>query len=216
MVIFILIKTFTDRLVIILDVIGSKKDLAFTSAIREKVRNIDREFFEYPPSVSRGDEIQAVLLPGVDLGKALRHLRYELLPYKLRIGIGFGRIEIPEDSVSSWDLSGEAFFNARDGVEELEKARQTSLCFLSGDERLNLCVNTILELMNVIINDWTQTQFRYVLLYEEYGTFDRVSEVLDVSSQNVHKACKRANWDVVKRAEQNMEGILKGWAGDCI
>jgi predicted DNA-binding protein YlxM (UPF0122 family) len=70
-------------------------------------------------------------------------------------------------------------------------------------------MNTILELMNVIINDWTETQFKYVQLYEEYGTFDKVSEVLGVSSQNIHKACKRANWDVVRKAEKSLNDLLR-------
>ena len=214
MVMGIIIKTFTDRIVITLDVINSKKNTTFTSSVREKVATIEQGVFEFPLSVSRGDEIQGVLLPGADLGKVLRVIRYELLPFKLRIGVGLGQIEIPEDSRTSWDLSGDAFFYARDCVDELEKAKRTAISFSSKHEALNLPMNTILELMNVIISDWTKTQFMYVLLYEQYGTFEKVSDVLGVSSQNVHKACKRANWEVIKRAEENLEQLLKRWIGD--
>jgi len=197
-----------DRNVITIDVISSKKEKLISQTIREKLLKLNSQHFEFAPALSRGDEIQCVVAKNKNTFSVIREIRYSLLPYQLKIGIGIGEIEIPEAVRDSWDLSGEAFFRARESLEHLSGADETALELNSGDSSKDLAINSILTLMNLIMNDWTITQFNYVMSYEEYGTYERASTALKVSSQNIHKTCKRANWDVIKQIEKNLNQLI--------
>jgi len=197
-----------NRHVITIDVIRSKKENRLGPAIREKLSAITPDRYTFLPALSRGDEVQCVVKKGENPFSAIREIRFVLLDYQLKIGLGIGEIEIPESARDSWDLSGEAFFRAREALDHLSGADETCVEMLSGDLHQDLAVNSILTLMNLIMNDWTITQFNYVMAYERYGTYDKTSEALNVSSQNIHKACKRAKWDVVKQIEGNLNQLL--------
>lgn len=202
-------KVESGRNVITIDVIGSKKEQHFSQVIREKLAKLNPERYEFIPALSRGDEIQCVVAKGENPIAVIREIRFILSPLKLKIGIGMGEIEIPSQVRDSWDLSGEAFFNAREALEQLNDASETCIGLVSGDTNRDLAFNSILTLMNVIMNGWTSTQFNYVMQYERYGTYDKASEALGVSAQNIHKACKRANWDIIKSIENNTNKLLQ-------
>jgi len=191
-----------------MDVINSKKERLISQTIREKLSKLNDQGFEFAPALSRGDEIQCVVASDKNPFSVIRAIRFALLPYKLKIGIGIGEIEIPEAVRDSWDLSGEAFFRAREALEDLSGSDETCLKLSSGLSTKDLAINSILTLMNLIMNDWTITQFNYVMAYERYGTYENSAEALNVSSQNIHKACKRAKWDVVKQIEGNLNQLM--------
>jgi hypothetical protein len=197
-----------NRNVITIDVISSKKERLISQTIREKLSKLNTQHFEFAPALSRGDEIQCVIAKDKNTFSVIREIRFVLLPYQLKIGIGIGEIEIPEAVRDSWDLSGEAFFRARESLEHLSGADETSVELNSGDSTKDLAINSILTLMNLIMNDWTAIQFNYVMAYERYGTYEKTSDALHVSSQNIHKACKRAKWDVVKQIEENLDELI--------
>ncbi|MFP4461921.1 MAG: SatD family protein [Thermotogota bacterium] len=198
------------RKVITIDVISSKKERLFSQAIREKLSKLDVKRYDFAPALSRGDEIQCLVAKGENPFSVIREIRFVLLPFKLKIGIGIGEIEIPKVIRDSWDLSGEAFFNARDALEHLKGSDETCVELISGSAIKDLAINSSLILMNVLMNDWTPTQFNYVMSYERFGTYERASTALKVSSQNIHKACKRANWDIIKETEKNLDKLLNG------
>ena len=206
-------KVESDRNVITIDVISSKKERLISQTIREKLSKLNAQHFEFAPALSRGDEIQCVVAKDKNPFSVIRELRFVMLPYQLKIGIGIGEIEIPESVRDSWDLSGEAFFRAREALEHLSGSDETRVELHYGDTTKDLAINSILTLMNLIMNDWTITQFNYVMAYERYGTYEKTSDALNVSSQNIHKACKRANWDVVNKIEENLNQLInkKEW-----
>src|SRR6056297_54917 len=194
--------------VITIDVISSKKERLIGQTLREKLSKLDDRGFEFAPALSRGDELQCVVASDKNPFSVIRAIRFALLPYKLKISIGIGEIEIPDAVRDSWDLSGEAFFRAREALEHLSGADDTCLELHSGQPTKDLAINSILTLMNMIINDWTATQFNYLMAYERYGTYEKTAEALNVSSQNIHKACKRAKWDVIKQIEINLNQLI--------
>lgn len=198
------------RVVITIDVIRSKKERHLGQTIREKLSAINPERYAFIPALSRGDEIQCIVKRRENPFSAIREIRFALLDYQLKIGIGIGEIEIPESVRNSWDLSGEAFFRAREALDHLSGAGETCVKMVSWDTKLDLAINSALSLMNLIMNDWTPTQFNYVMSYERFGTYERTSTALKVSSQNIHKACKRANWDIIKETEKNLDKLLNG------
>src|SRR6056297_694783 len=197
-----------NRNVITIDVISSKKERLISQTIREKLSKMNDQHFEFAPALSRGDEIQCVVAKKKNPFSVIREIRFALIPHQLKIGIGIGEIEIPETVRDSWDLSGEAFFRARESLEHLSGADETVVELHSGNSTKDLAINSILTLMNLIMNDWTATQFNYVMAYERYGTYEKASDALNVSSQNIHKACKRAKWDIVNKIEGNLNQLI--------
>ena len=197
-----------NRNVITIDVISSKKERLISQTIREKISKLNTQHFEFALALSRGDEIQCVVAIDKNPFSVIREIRFVLLPYQLKIGIGIGEIEIPEAVRDSWDLSGEAFFRARESLEHVSGADETVMELQSGDSTKDLAINSILTLMNLIMNDWTITQFNYIMSYERYGTYEKASRALKVSSQNIHKACKRAKWDIVNKIEENLNQLI--------
>ncbi len=193
---------------ITIDIINSKKEADSFERIKKMITAISADHYAFRPALSRGDEIQCVIAHGHSQAFVIRELRYALLPFKLKIGIGIGPIEIPSGASNSWDLSGEAFFRARKALDDIDGAENTSVKLISENSHMDLALNTVLRLMNVIMNDWTHTQFKYVMLYDREGTYERVAKLLDVSPQNVHKACKRANWDIISETEKNLDFII--------
>ena len=198
-----------NRHVITIDVIRSKKENRLGQAIREKLSAITPNRYAFLPALSRGDEVQCVVKRGENPFSAIREIRFALLDYQLKIGLGIGEIEIPESVRDSWDLSGEAFFRAREALDHLSGADETCIEMISGDLQQDLAINSILTLMNLIMNDWTATQFHYIMVYERCGTYEKAAEVLQVSPQNINKACKRARWHVIERIEDNLFQLIK-------
>ena len=196
------------RNVITIDVIRSKKEKYLGQIIREKIAVINPDRYAFSPALSRGDEIQCVVKRGENPFSAIREMRFALLDYQLKIGIGLGEIEIPEIVRDSWDLSGEAFFRAREALDQLSGADETCVKMCSGDIKLDLAINSALTLMNLIMNNWTPTQFNYIMFYERYGTYEKAAQALQVSSQNINKACKRAHWDVIGPIEDHLFQLI--------
>jgi len=199
-----------NKIVITADVIDSQKQTAFSKMIRERLKTMDFPGLEFPFALSRGDEIQGVLPETRGVLSIVRRLRYYLKPLEIRVGIGFGRIEqIIEKARTSWDLTGEAFFCSREALDRLKDEEIPKTVFHSGVSLKDLSVNSILELLDIMMNDWTDLQFKYVIFYEKLGTYEKVGKALNVSAPNVQKACKRANWETVNRIEENVDKIIK-------
>jgi len=198
--------------VITADIIASREHL-------EETRNLNKRILETPfPDMAmpflflRGDEIQGVLKEPAGLGQALRRLRQTAFPLALRIGIGVGAIDTPEDTWehNSWLLSGEAFYNARDALNEIKKRKEPITTIKTPDAHIDPVLNALLRLIDVIRNGWTEKQWESVLAYETHGTYDKAGKALGLPYQNVFKHCERASWKEVRTAEEALERFLSG------
>lgn len=208
--------------VITSDVIESKKIKNLKNILIYKLHKINKLFYEQlltPFTISRGDEIQAICNDIYNLPKIIRYLRYACLPIKLRIGIGIGSIENNPTTSNSWDMNGEAFFNARLAIESLSdknypcthintfykksdlKGKDTNITEIS--------INTIFNLIDTIMNKWTLRQWEAVQYYSEQNTYEKAAQLIDVSWQSIQKRLKSADWLVFENSESNLSYILK-------
>ena len=198
--------------VITADIIASREHL-------EETRNLNKRILETPfPDMAmpflflRGDELQGVLKEPAGLGQALRRLRQTAFPLALRIGIGVGAIDAPEDTWehNSWLLSGKAFYNARDALNEIKKRKEPITTIKTTDAHIDPVLNALLRLIDVIRNGWTEKQWESVLAYETHGAYDKAGKALGLPYQNVFKHCERAFWKEVRTAEEALERFLSG------
>ncbi|MDK2799126.1 MAG: hypothetical protein PWP27_2051 [Clostridiales bacterium] len=210
--------------VITADIIGSRKHTNITEKLNPNLKLLNKNFnsallteFE----LFRGDEIQAICNNLLYLPKIIRHVRYYCRPFKLRIGIGIGPIENFEykSITSSWSMNGIAFHLARDSMDVLDKLRtknknayrreQPSTYIITKNQSFDLSVNTIYMLIDAIVNNWKDTQWEAVMLYELYGTYEMAADHLGISYSALHQRCISANWNVIREAEKNMVKLMQ-------
>lgn len=186
--------------VITADVIGSRQQGALMRQIPERLAALSHPMLWTAFSLSRGDEIQGVCRGVLAAPELVRRLRHCCRPLSLRIGIGAG--PEPEDKAdSSWVLSGEAFFDAREALERVKGARHARTLAALRDEGLDAVANAILALMDAIQSRWTAAQWEAVAAYESFGTYEAASKSLGIALQNVEKRCRAARWYAVRAGE---------------
>jgi len=197
-------------IVITADIVESRKQKKYMKELSGKLKKLKVSSAIMPFTVSRGDELQAVLGSFDELPAVVRRLRYIVRPLELRIGVGIGEIDTTglNRARSSWELSGEAFFNARAALEEAKSLKISRTFVKSGIETLDTSLNTIFLLLDTIVDDWTEKQWEAVHIYEQQGTYEKAASLLGVSIQNVQQRCKSAKWKVVRKVEQNIAFLL--------
>ncbi|MFW6148646.1 MAG: SatD family protein [Atribacterota bacterium] len=197
--------------VITADIVKSREQDALRSKIVEKIKIFDCPDFAIPFSVSRGDELQAVLEKPNKLAKIIRRLRYFVKPLELHIGVGIGEINKHEfrNVHSSWDLTGEIFIKARDALDIAKDSRLYKTFIKTEDEFESICLNAIFLLLDSLETEWTEKQWEAVHTYENEGTYEKASKILGSTIQNIQQHCRSAKWTVVKEVEEKLEMLLK-------
>lgn len=204
------------RVVITADIVESRKQGKYLKELPGRLKGLRVPSAIIPFTVSRGDELQAVLDSFDELPAIIRRLRYTVKPLKLRVGVGIGEIDKMglDGARSSWELSGEAFFNARTALEEIKSLKIARTFVRSGIEPLDTSLNTIFLLLDTIVDDWTEKQWEAVHIYEQQGTYEKAASLLGVSIQNVQQRCKSAKWKIVRRVEENIIFLLNNYLND--
>jgi hypothetical protein len=197
--------------VITADIIESRKHSHETSQLNEKLCFAESPDTQMPFTLLRGDEVQGVLKGFATFGHILRKLRFVCLPLHLRIGIGIGEIEISgntQNLTNTWQLTGEAFYYARDALDETKKEKKPVTVIRTGDGLADTIAQSVLTLLDILREEWTLKQWKAVMAYEEQRTYQRAAEVLNIPFQNVHKHCERAHWKEYRTAETALESYL--------
>ena len=194
------------------DVVDSRRQDDLRKFLVERLARITHPFLETTFTMSRGDEIQGVCRGALEAPELARWLRYHCRPLILRLGIGIG-VPPEEKAVSSWDMSGEAFFRARAALERLKAGKSPRTLVVSGDEQVDAMANALFELMDATSSRWTAGQWEAVAAYERKGTYEAAGTVLGIALQNVEKRCRAARWPSVRTGEAALRR-LGAWHPD--
>lgn len=197
--------------VITADIIRSKSYNNLEKNIDNKLKKLNKYVkINYPFTNLKGDEIQGVFkefLPE-NFSKSIRSLRFFMLPYRLKIGVGIGNISSPMNSNNPWELNGEAFHFAREALNFLENEKLSRNTFIKSNlPGLNEILNSLFLLMDSIQNEWTEAQWEAIHAYEDQGTYKNAAELLNIAYQNVEKRCSAANWKVYSETEASITRI---------
>jgi hypothetical protein len=195
--------------VITADVINSRKYTNVSSILKDKMEDFNDISFLTSFVVFRGDKIQGIIKNFLPYPQIIRKLRYKCRPFQLRIGIGFGDIEDGFYSKLPWEMSGSAFYYAREALNRTKKVLLYNTILKSGDDFFDNKINTILLLIDTIQGRWTEAQWEAVQLYEEKGKYKEVAEILKIALQNVGKRCRAAKWQQIKEAENTLAKLFR-------
>lgn len=188
--------------VITADVINSRKNVVLLNNLPSRLARISGLPVLCGFTMSRGDEIQGVVGGWLTEPQIIRNLRDVCRPLKLRIGIGIGRISESDIKNNPWEMSGQAFYLARNALDYTEKNEKFTTYVSTGFDEFDEFINSILLLIDTIQHKWTDKQWEAVQYYDKVGTYREAAELLNVSTQGVEKRCKIAQWKQIKYAEK--------------
>lgn len=202
-----------NYMVITVDIVDSRKHgitLDKLKGIVSKINKVKYPDLITPFTESRGDEVQALGVVTKDLPKIIRDLRYNFYPLKIRIGVGIGKVDrISDNKDSSWDMSGEAFFNAREALGQIKNIKEYSIFFKSSKPTLNRAFNIIYKLIDTVVDNWSDKQWEAVQLYDKLKSYEAGANKLGISKSAFYDRCVSAKWDVILEAEKEIGYFIK-------
>ncbi|MFW6281079.1 MAG: SatD family protein, partial [Halanaerobium sp.] len=114
----------------------------------------------HPFKIAKGDEMQAIFNSDLNIPVFLRSLRNNILPLKIRIGIGVGNLD-NEKEIVSWESSGKAFCYSEEALEKIDRDRKFKTMFKSGS-KIDELINTIFLLLDTIEFNWSEAEWNAV------------------------------------------------------
>ena len=200
--------------VIIADIKGSKKmqemeryewQLFLKSAIVQVNENWQNSI-EAAFMITKGDEFQGVIHDIPNVHSIIVEIERLLYPLVLHFGIGLGRIQKMGANIPI-EMDGPAFHRANSALNHAKK-RKNRVEIISGDEQLDLYINTVYTLMYAIKGHWSKVTYERYLKYKELGTYDKVADIEGVSTQAVWDSLRNANAVDVIQAEETIVRFL--------
>jgi hypothetical protein len=155
-----------------------------------------------------GDEFQIVMSSAEKVLDVLNFLKDEL-KIEVYSGVGIGSIEAFTERASPSEMYGEAFYLARNAVNEAKK-KQREITFATGNEKIDFELNTILELALFIRRKWTKRQ-KTILSFVEASNEIRRKEIarhFNITEQAISKTIKISGFELFKRAILLIKSLL--------
>lgn len=191
--------------VITCDVIDSKKHENFDNLLKEKIEILNKEIKDIVTyfTISRGDEVQGILSYDRNLFRNIKILRGLLYPLKLRIGVGVGKIEGENiDNINSWNMNGEIFHLARNGLSYISKEKIIKTQFMSKEKSIANILNSFFILHDSIIGKWNERNWEIALSYEETLSYAETANRFGISRSGMWQKIKAMKFDVILESEK--------------
>lgn len=203
--------------VVIADVISSRSTGHLRQSLNEKLRiasiaQLDDRLIRVPYAVTAGDEFQVVASHLDRIPKLILDLRRRLLPFRLRIGIGVGRIEGQVRRPVN-RIAGEAFENARQAIVEIKSTRKypTLTRFHSGRRIFDDVANLIYGLHDTLIRRTTTKQWETIATYLIKNRVDYTAKALDIDRSTASRNLKRGFFWQMEDTVVVMEEVIRGF-----
>jgi hypothetical protein len=178
-----------------------------------------RDAFKLRPSVLRGDEIQAVLVPDAPTLTILTYIRGQIAMRGAPIqgiyaGIGLGTVPILH-ARSPFESEGPAFHLARRALDSLKdkKYGRALTAWITDHPSFDEAAKAILPLLDSFFVRWTREQWEAIVHRLPGSTMQTIGEELGVAGQAVHKRLNAARWKEVAKAIEYLESRHPGLSG---
>lgn len=188
--------------------------------LKETLYEINKKYFEDIASkltITLGDEFQGLLCRGVNVMTIILEIERKMYPIRIRFGIGIGEITTGIDPELAIGSDGPAYYKARSAIEYLkqnEKRKQAG----KADTRLEIdgekraaadLINTILSLMTVIKNSWSDRQRQTIWdMLEHQDNQSGVAQRLGITQSSVQKNLANGSFYTYREALNVVERAL--------
>lgn len=162
-----------DIYIAVIGDIKESKKITNRSEVQKKLKQILEKINDkYTDDISSkfmitlGDEFQGLLCNGKNIMNIIFEIERDMYPVKIRFGVGAGTITTAVNKEMSIGADGPGYYNARNAIEiikENEKKKQTNAADIrfeaeGSNQATTIMINTILSLLTVIKNSWSDRQ----------------------------------------------------------
>ncbi|MDB5155103.1 MAG: hypothetical protein JWR54_3854 [Mucilaginibacter sp.] len=127
-------------------------------------------------------------------------------PLDARISIGFGEIDYFGKSVL--DADGEAFHLSGRAFDDMKNVRDY-FQVLTANNKLNEQLRVILNLVNIIISQWTKNQTEVIFLLLEGKTQQEMADELKIAQSAVNNRLKLARWKEIDKTMRYIASLIQ-------
>lgn len=208
----------SNSLVLIGDIENSQ---TLDSARREEVQELLQQVLQdigteedgliSPPTITLGDEFQAVYKNADSLLQHTWKIMSELHPVVLRFSIGIGSISTPINREQAIGMDGPAFYIARNGIDLLKESKfmyHLSIADSAGNNSLLNLINGSLHLISREMRSWKKTRFTILYLLDRGISFKEIAEYLDISESAVYKNRDGGSLDVILNLKKSITELI--------
>lgn len=198
-----------------------KRDQQRIKASLEEINRIYRGNLAASFVISSGDSMQGLLCRGNWVGEILLDFQLALYPQRWRFGIGIGPIDTLLTPKDSNETDGPAYHQARamiDRVEEQENKRpvlytQYAVSCEGREHRSEgKVINSLLSLISVIQESWTERQVEIISAYRKSGgSQSSVQKQLGISQSTVSRSLQASHYREVHEAFLAIGHTLERW-----
>lgn len=200
------------RIVIIGDLVSSRK-LSDRNQVQKLLRstlkkiNSNHKNILSPYTITLGDEFQAVLASSDTFFQDSIAILTSLHPVRIRFSIGTGNIATSINPDMAIGMDGEAFHNAREGIEEIKKTSYYFNIKGIGSDHTELIRKSLFLISNQI-SKWNKNQLQ--IFYELYNNtaVKRISEILGISEQAVYKSIRKEEMHLIREITEEISAYI--------
>lgn len=176
----------------------------------DRLKNHDRDGIESPPTITLGDEFQAVYTHSNVLFNHTWHILADLYPVTVRFSLGIGVITTSVNRKQAIGMDGPAFHTARDGIEKLKESDflyQVSEADREEDSILSL-INGSLHLISREMRSWNKNRFTILFLLDEGVSVREIARNLQISESAVYKNRTDGSLDIIIEIKNSMVSLI--------
>lgn len=193
--------------------------------VQEKLRKtLDKINKKHPRDISAkfmitlGDEFQGLLSNGNNVMNIIEEIQMEMYPVEIRFGVGVGAITTDINPEMAIGADGPGFYKARQAMNYLKQNENKNKKQIADirievdgeNEVTTTLLNTILQLLAVLKNNWTERQQQIIwdtLKYQESQA--KIAERLEVSQSSVQRGLTSGNYYAYIDAINTISEVLK-------
>ncbi len=173
------------------------------NAVIKSVYNYNRSYY-----ISQGDEIQILCNFDETIGELFILTLSFLQPFKVRYGMGIGNIE--EDlKRNSWEMNGPIFWNARDQLIKLKKAKDYEGLIISDNSSIDQMCNDILPLINESISKVTDKQWEVIKAELSKVSMHETISKIGISKTSYYDRLNSSNIDSIMKAFKTIIRLIE-------
>lgn len=206
-----------DNIVIALvgDLVNSRvipNRIKFDNLLLDKMRQRSKKNLNIlSPYTMIGDEIQAVYKSADRMFDDCIQILEAIYPEKMRFSFGVGKLIKPINPNQATEMDGPAFYDARDGINELKK--RGFMFNISGGSipSLELTKQSIFYISHTMVK-WNKIRFQVFSLLLNGLSVKEIAPQVERSSRAVYKTIDAGALEIIKKIfteiEENINGSL--------
>ncbi|HHE54854.1 MAG TPA: ArsR family transcriptional regulator [Caldithrix abyssi] len=182
----------------------------FAQAIADLERNFNDSFLS-PPTLTIGDEFQAVLQSTQDLFMLVHQFEIAMEPVQVRFGLGLGQIETPINRQAAIGMDGSAFHYAREAIEQARLQNRKYLLITAMDEIQHKALELLLRWIDLNLQTWSIEKLKILTMHRQGKRQKEIANSLKMSQPAISQHLSKPVFSLIMESELFLESQLNSY-----